>query len=246
MLDTVHSLWVGDELGPLQRLAISSFLRHGHEFHLFCYEPVAGVPDGVVVRDGKDILPANAIFRYARGGGKGSVSAFSNLFRYKLLLDRGGWWVDTDVVCLKPFDFVDTVVLASELTRERKHLAASVIKLPPGHEIARRCYDAAAASDRESLRWGEIGPKLLDRVVTELGAWEHVRDTAVFSPVPWWEWETLLGDDTAYIKEETMAVHLWHELWRRAGISKDWKFRGRFFQSLETAESSVTFGTESA
>jgi hypothetical protein len=34
------------------------------------------------------------------GIGRGSVSAFSNLFRYYLLHQMGGWWVDADVVCL--------------------------------------------------------------------------------------------------------------------------------------------------
>ena len=30
----------------------------------------------------------------------GSVAGFSNLFRYELLRRDGGWWVDTDVLCL--------------------------------------------------------------------------------------------------------------------------------------------------
>ena len=44
----------------------------------------------------------------------GSLAAFSNLFRYKLLLERGGWWVDTDVICLRPFRVRDELVIASE------------------------------------------------------------------------------------------------------------------------------------
>src|SRR5262249_54280435 len=41
------------------------------------------------------------VFVYqAEGFGKGSPSAFSNYFRYKLLAEKGGWWIDTDVVRL--------------------------------------------------------------------------------------------------------------------------------------------------
>ncbi len=224
MADIVHSLWIGDTLGPLQRLAIASFLTHGHPYHLYCYGTVDGVPAGTVLRDGNEILPASAIFRYAHGEERGSVSAFSNLFRYKLLLDRGGWWVDTDVLCLRPFTFADDVVLASELTPQRRHVASAVIRLPPGHPLMRRCYDAARTADKPTLLWGEIGPRLLDRVVTELGYWPRVRDCAVFCPVPSFHWQALMTDGAGFLDETTVAVHLWHERWRRAGMDRDPRF----------------------
>lgn len=36
------------------------------------------------------------------------------MFRYKLILERGGWWVDLDTVCLRPFDLDLEHVFASE------------------------------------------------------------------------------------------------------------------------------------
>src|SRR6187549_2184730 len=102
---TVQSLWVGEVLPPLQQLSIRSFLAHGHQYHLYAYGDLQGAPEGAVVIDAATILPAESIFYYQHGFGQGSVSAFSNLFRYKLICERGGWWVDTDVVCLKPFEF---------------------------------------------------------------------------------------------------------------------------------------------
>ena len=32
----------------------------------------------------------------------GSVSAFSNLFRFTLLYKKGGYWIDADLLCVKP------------------------------------------------------------------------------------------------------------------------------------------------
>jgi hypothetical protein len=69
------------------------------------------------LRDAADILPRDSIFCLSARLRKGSYSAFSNVFRYQLVLDRGGWWVDTDLVCLKAFDFDDEFVFATE--RER-------------------------------------------------------------------------------------------------------------------------------
>src|SRR5262245_44909746 len=96
----VQSMWIGPTLPALQQLCIRSFLAHGHTYHLYTFEDVAGIPDGTVVCDASTILPEQSIFRYQEGFGKGSYSAFSNLFRYKLILERGGWWVDTDIACL--------------------------------------------------------------------------------------------------------------------------------------------------
>ena len=113
-MSLVQSLWIGDSLPAMQRLSISSFLRNGHGYHLYSYNDIDGVPPGTTVKDAATILPRDSIFFYQTGFGKGSYSAFSNLFRYKLLLERGGWWVDTDVVCLRHLDFQQAMVFATE------------------------------------------------------------------------------------------------------------------------------------
>lgn len=221
MTQLLQSLWIGESIGPLQRLSIASFLRLGGEYHLYAYGDITGLPSGVVLRDAREILPASAIFRYEKGPGRGSVAAFSNVFRYKLLLDRGGWWVDTDVVCLKPFGFTDEVVLASEHRRVLSKVATAVMKLPAGHDVAHRCYERAMRYDRNQLSWGQTGPDLLTQIVGEIRVEQYVRDPVVFCPVPWWRWNTFAAADPSgchsRINSATYSVHLWHEMWRRAG-----------------------------
>src|ERR1041385_3961243 len=102
MSEPIQSLWIGPRLSAMERACLASFLRHGHEVHLYTYNDVDGVPPGVIVRDGSEILPPERIFSYREHD---TVSGFSNFFRYKLLSERGGWWVDTDVICLEPFTF---------------------------------------------------------------------------------------------------------------------------------------------
>ncbi len=48
---------------------------------------------------------------------RGSVADFANFFRYKLSLEKGGWWTDMDYVCLTPLDFADDLVFGSEMDR---------------------------------------------------------------------------------------------------------------------------------
>ena len=42
----IQSLWIGKELSVLEQLCICSFLKNGHNFHLYTYEKINNVPDG--------------------------------------------------------------------------------------------------------------------------------------------------------------------------------------------------------
>jgi hypothetical protein len=223
MADIVQGLWIGRPLSVLERLSMTSFLRHGHEYHLYCYDDVRDVPAGVVIRDGNEILPASGIFSYRHGPGRGSLSAFSNLFRYKLLLERGGWWADADAVCLRPWDFELPIVLASEHTRDAKaKVANGVMKLPAGHPVAAMCYEAASTADRDTLQWGEIGSNLVTRALVENDLMHVIMKPEVFCPISWWDWTLVLAGESRPARElitgDCYSVHLWHEMWRRAGF----------------------------
>jgi hypothetical protein len=228
MAEPVSSLWIGPALGILERLAITSFLRQGHEYHLYCYDEIANIPAGTIVKDANAVLPASRIFCYQRGPGKGSVAAFANLFRYKLLLENGGWWVDADIVCLKPFDFPDPMVFASEqLTVSSSQTANAVLRLPAGHIVARHCYELADRREPRTLNWGDTGPRLLHQVVTTHGLTPLVKEIGAFCPLPWWDWRLALDADAGMslaLYESSWAIHLWREKWRRAGIEGQTEF----------------------
>src|SRR5262245_61327546 len=98
---TVQGLWIGSQLSAMEQLSIASFLANGHEYHLYVYDEVRNVPSGAIVRNAEEILPADWIFLDSRG----TYCSFASMFRYKLLLDKGGWWVDTDIICLRYFEF---------------------------------------------------------------------------------------------------------------------------------------------
>jgi hypothetical protein len=39
MNDIIQGLWVGPELSVMEQLSVSSFLRHGHQYHLYVKPP---------------------------------------------------------------------------------------------------------------------------------------------------------------------------------------------------------------
>ena len=114
MNEIIQGLWIGSQLSVMEQLSIASFLQNGHEYHLYVYDEPKNIPAGTLVKDATEILRASSIFQYKQCP---SYAGFSNFFRYKLLLERGGWWVDTDTVCLKPFDFPEQYVFSSEISK---------------------------------------------------------------------------------------------------------------------------------
>lgn len=218
MPDIIQSLWVGDRLSVMERLCIASFLYHGHPFHLYAYQPLEGVPGGTVLMDASEILPESSIFQYTEHA---SYAGFANFFRYKLLLERGAWWVDTDVICLRPFDFASPYVFSSEGEGDQWHIGCQVIKVPPRSAVMRLAWDACKRSNPKELKWGQTGPILMANAIGVCLLQQYVQPANVFAPVHWSEWSKILDSQVTWdFGERTYAIHLWNEMWRRDNRSK--------------------------
>jgi len=212
----IQGLWIGSTLSLMEQLSITSFLRNGHDYHLYAYNEMGNVPAGTVVKDANEILPASAIFQYRNFP---SYAGFSNFFRYKLLLERGGWWADLDTVCLRHFDFCEEYVFSSELNGGDELTNCGVIKVPEGSEAMAYAWHVCQMKDPRKLVWGEIGPRLMDQTVKEHGLDKYRKPYFMFCPIS--DWRKLLEPYVAGINGEAYAVHLWNEFWRREGRDKN-------------------------
>lgn len=215
----IQSLWIGPRLSTMERLCIRSFLENGHEFHLFVYDEVSGIPAGTTLRNADEIVDRSRVFTYA---GNGSFAGFANMFRYKLLLERGGWWVDLDTVCLRPFDFHDEYVIASEFGDGGEIATTAVLKAEPGSRFMEYVWRECLAKDPSKLVWGETGPRLVATAVRALGLERFTKPAKTFCPIAFREWRSTIHPEAGRAFDaDIWAVHLWHEMWRRAGADKD-------------------------
>lgn len=216
----VSGLWIGGSLSPLERACIESFLRHGHRFDLYSYNPIEGAPDGCRIVSAASIVPRERIFLHAAGEGQGSIAGFSDLFRYELLLRQGGWWVDLDVFCLSGALPEQEIVIARQGPTV---VNGAVLRFPPGHPLmaAARAACEAKASD---CMWGELGPDLLTRLVGELGLQSTVLPPAAFYPVDWRHYWAVLdprrATDVWQRMQGAVCLHLWNEMLRRIQLDK--------------------------
>jgi mannosyltransferase OCH1-like enzyme len=207
----------------MERLSIASFLRHGHDYRLFTYGPVEGVPAGAVVEDARSILPESMIFQYREHA---SYAGFSNFFRYKLLLERGGWWVDTDTVCLAPFDFDASYVFGSQSFGDGREIpSASPLKALAGSPAFAYAWESCISRRPEDLVWGETGPRLVADLIERFSLGRFRQPRGVFCPIDPGEWKRIVDPNVERrFDASARAVHLWNELWRREGWDKDRDF----------------------
>ena len=220
-------LWIGPRLSALERLSIASFQAHGHAVRLFTYGDVEGIPAGVEHHDGREVLPASQVFTHAAGFGKGSYAAFSDMFRYKLLLDHGGTWCEADVVCLRPIEFEAEYVAARErLARGASsqgapdRVSGCVLTAPRNSRVMLECYAICTELDASSIEWGDVGPALLAKRFARHRIEHHALAPDAFCPVDSWDVARLV-EPGGREPGTAQAVHFWNEAWRHKSLDKD-------------------------
>ena len=216
----IQGLWIGSELSEMEQLSISSFLLNAHDYHLYVYDDLKYIPVGTVVMDASEILPSSRIFQYKH---RPSYAGFANFFRYKLLLERGGWWADTDTICLKPFDFPGDYVFSTEINHKGRQVVNScVIKAPPGSDLMAYSWNVCQRKNPARLVWGETGPRLMAKAVKRFRLDKYKVSHQAFCPIDYEEWRRVLQPGFELVFEEgTYAIHLWNEMWRIAGQDKN-------------------------
>src|SRR5437879_331190 len=126
----VRCFWHGP-FSPYEALCLSSFVAAGIAVELFSEAPVPDLPRGVTRRNAREILDRDvAVYRHEFDGP--SPSLHSNHFRYALLEQSGGWWIDTDMMLMTSSLPAADIFVARQSDRE---LNGSVMRFPPGHPL---------------------------------------------------------------------------------------------------------------
>lgn len=222
MNKVIQGLWIGPELSVMEQLSIASFLLNGHEYDLYVYDKVQNIPAGTVVKDANEILPSSKIFQYKH---QPSYAGFANFFRYKLLHERGGWWADTDTICLKPFDFPNQYVFATEICEGLEVVTSGIIKAPIGSEAMGHAWEVCQHKNPRQLVWGETGPRLVAEAVRKYSLERYAKSYDVFCPLGYPNWHRVLEPEAEVaLASSSYAIHLWNEKWRAASQDKNARY----------------------
>jgi hypothetical protein len=230
----VGTLWIGGPLSWLEQLSLRSFVDKGQKITLFSYDDIPNVPEGVIHRDGREIIDTEDFIKYEL---KNSFALFADLFRLHMIHKCPGMiWVDTDVYCHRPMDYETDYVLGFELPGE-KRVNNAVLGLPSDSEMLAQML--AFTEDRHSIApflpkakqrdyrqkaeagapvhvsqqpWGIWGPSMVTHYVHLLGLADKVLPLEAFYPVTFPDRAKFLRPAKvveAIVTDETTALHLW-------------------------------------
>jgi len=230
----LNTLWIGKSLPLLQRLCLASAVATGCRTRLFTYEPVEGVPPGVEVIDGNEVLGIDKMIRHRQSQ---SVALFSDRFRYELLGKGFGAWVDADMLFMKAPEATGDCLVGWE---DRKLVSAGFIWIRPGHplidDLRRHAFDEypipawfpiwkrahlkyLKAKDRpvhvSDLEWGVIGPNLLTWLLREHDMLSQARPRSWSCGLPSNQRHTIWDGKynwRQWVNSETVCVHLWNHV----------------------------------
>lgn len=219
-----QSFWHGGPLSPYERFCLRSFIDWGHAVDLYTYDTSLVVPAGVRVCDAAELITEDRVFVYqAEGFGKGSPSAFSNFFRYTLLVEKGGWWIDTDVVCLTDRIPVDDEFFARQ---DADFVAPGTMYFEPRHPVMLQCLEQAMKLGR-NVKWGDTGPRLFTRVLEEHGCLDRAAAPSVCYPIHYSQAVEVLrpsrAADLAAQIDSALFLHVWNSMLVHRGVQKSWR-----------------------
>ena len=132
MQPEVVTFWHG-RLDRLRLTCLRSQLAAGHKVTVYSFDPIAGLPEGVVNAEAEAILPHAFSEKLRPPQPDGSwrdwtTLQFSDFFRMRLMAESAGLWLDPDVLLLKPveIDFARPYFA----WERRRQLGNSVLYLP--------------------------------------------------------------------------------------------------------------------
>ncbi|WAC24061.1 hypothetical protein [Blastomonas sp. SL216] len=226
-------LWIGDALSAVERACIRSVLRQGHRLVLYTYDDLKGVPEGVELADAASVLPRETIIRHKSG----SVSLFSDRFRFEIMRQSLGVWLDSDAYLIKPLHIEQDKHFFAFC--EPGYVGQGVLYMPPDSPVIEpllRLFEQPYIPDwlrkRDRIRaywrkfrqghinlgdmpWGVGGPMGLTALVQRHGLMDQVMPPDVHYP---WDWQVAdwIFDPARSLEEHitpaTQALHLYNTM----------------------------------
>ncbi len=212
---TVRTFWHGAVMPPYQQACLASFARRGHRVEVFTYQGDVHFAPGLHVRDAREVLPEERVLRPLAGG---KIGIRANLFRYAIMEQFGGWWIDPDVMLMQP-DLPDGDVYIAPPDVFRRTPVA-VLKFPAHHPLMVEAREKADALDGSPEAWERAGATLLSELVRDRAILSQAEDG--LGPISWLNVPDLFDpgqrDELYRTAAAARFLHLQDEVWRRAGI----------------------------
>jgi hypothetical protein len=205
-------------------------IRQGHPVKLYTYDDVATmqalVPPGVMVADAGSVVERSL---YQHAVVHSEIRYFSDIFRYAVLHEFGGWWLDTDIVLVKPLNFASEHVFSTQWSGvEDGHVCAGgVMRAPKGslHMANLHALSLRRLLSEKRVEYGAVGPLLLSEYLLVTGN-DEVRSSILpptaFNAIDSREVDLFTSESRDGFEilsdPRVTGVHLWGKMWGERGL----------------------------
>ena len=210
---------------------------------MYRYGTVTNIPDGITVRDAREVLPGDDFLTHKRTG---SPALHSDLFRYRMLAQGDNMvWADTDAYCVKPFVTNEGHLYGWE---SEKQVAAGVLGFPSdsatlqkliaftddeysiptwyGEDYTRELEAAKAKGTpihASEQPWGVWGPHALNHFLHETGEVKYALPPEALYPFPYVDRRKMLRpdiDSARWLTDNTLSIHFYGRRIRQRIINR--------------------------
>ena len=227
--------WAGGEIQNLYINCIKSFPKNGFETILYSPEPEINKKffgKDVESRQSDEILPIQILYKFKqrKSRNKPCYSAFSNLFRAKLIQAHpGSWYFDTDIFCLSNFESFQKLIQYSDGKlivgmQDTKSVNGAVLAGSSKSVINHYVNELFEYVEKKNYihDFGDFGPAFLNNYLNKFPDNVATNHQSVFYPIHYSETNFLYDPDLCeYARKKidsALCVHIWNECLTMASI----------------------------
>lgn len=203
----IHQIWLGSSLPERYQLLQQTWRDKHPDWQYFLWT--------------EQEIEQFGLTNYAAYAAATNYGEKSDIARYEILYRFGGLYVDTDFMCIQPFDMLHHCCdfYAGVAYGRVVSLYNGLIGAAPGHPVLSKCIESIAHNVPSTNTMLAIlqrtGPLFFthcffDVIATCTGR-SIILPVSYCYPIP--EDQRLCADYNSWLKPETIAVHFWHMAW---------------------------------
>ncbi len=216
--------WNKSEISIYEYAFLNSFIKNNFQVNVYSFDQIM-LPKGAKLMDASLILKKNEMKKFIHEGIKSCPAAFADKFRIELMKLNNGWWFDMDILCLKKsseFKKLEKNKIIAGLETDN-FVNNAVLKITDNDfleilhkEILRKGY---------IIRWGDIGPNLITRLMKKEGKFLNAMKKQYFYPVNYENFNYVLlpryYKKAKKLCDKSFTVHNYNQILNRFGIPKN-------------------------
>ncbi len=190
-----HVFWHG-ELTRYERASLQSIINSGFDVWFWSLDSY-NLPPEVSAKDASAVVSADLVYAYTHehwneewgsATESTSITFYSDILRYRLLQEYGGWWFDLDVICLKSREEFDALASSKRICigwqDVEEGLCNNAVLCIPDKKIAAELTSSVQTliDSKTTFYWGEIGPALLSEYLKENKLLDELMPRTTFYP----------------------------------------------------------------